>query len=156
ERRLIKTVSRRGYLLETQVFDRDATRTPGSASLATREIDALSAVSPASHARSPHETVANDVFAGERKLVTVLYADVKESLELCAERDPEEALTVFEAVLKLMTEAVRRYEGTLNLITTDGLIALFGVPLAHEDHAIRACNAALQIRHAVQRYGGEL
>jgi DNA-binding SARP family transcriptional activator len=90
-----------------------------------------------------------DLPAGERKHVTALYADLKESLELVAQRDPEEALRIFEAVLKLMTQAVHRYEGTVTLVTGDGIMALFGVPLALEDHAVRACYAALQIQGAV-------
>jgi class 3 adenylate cyclase/DNA-binding winged helix-turn-helix (wHTH) protein/tetratricopeptide (TPR) repeat protein len=93
-----------------------------------------------------------DVLAGERKHVTVLCADIKESLELVAERNPEEALKILDAVLTLMTQAVHRYEGTVNLVTGDGIMAMFGVPLTHEDHAVRACYAALQIREAVKRY----
>jgi class 3 adenylate cyclase len=96
-----------------------------------------------------------DVPAGERKHVTALYADLKDSLELIAQRDPEEALRILEAVLKLMMQAVHRYEGTVNLITADGIMALFGVPLAHEDHAVRACYAALQLQGAVKRYAQE-
>jgi class 3 adenylate cyclase/tetratricopeptide (TPR) repeat protein len=96
-----------------------------------------------------------DVPPGERKHVTALYADLKDSLELVAQGDPEEALRILEAVLKLMTQAVHRYEGTVNLITADGIMALFGVPLAHEDHAVRACYAALQLQGAVKRYAQE-
>ena len=90
--------------------------------------------------------------AGERKHVTVLYADLKRPLELVAQRDPEEALKVFESVLKLMTQAVHRYEGIVNMVTGDGILALFGAPLTHEDHAVRACYAALQIQETVKRY----
>src|SRR5215470_3340614 len=96
-----------------------------------------------------------DVPVGECKHVTALYADLKDSLELVAQRDPEEALGILEAVLKLMTQAVHRYEGTVNLITADGIMALFGVPLAREDHAVRACYAALQLQGAVKRYAQE-
>ena len=93
---------------------------------------------------------------GERKHVTVLCADLKPSLELIAERDPEEALKILDAVVKVMTQAVHRYEGTVILVTGDGITALFGAPLAHEDHAVRACYAALQIREAVKRYAERL
>ncbi len=94
----------------------------------------------------------NDLPAGERKHVTALYANLKESLELVAEHDPEEAMRILEAVIQLMTQAVHRYEGTVTLVTGDGIMALFGVPLALEDHAIRACYAALQMQGAVSQY----
>jgi class 3 adenylate cyclase/tetratricopeptide (TPR) repeat protein len=82
---------------------------------------------------------------GERKQVTVLFADMKSSLELLADRDPEYARSVLDPVLTLMMEAVHRYEGTVNQVMGDGIMALFGAPLAHEDHALRACYAALDI-----------
>ena len=76
---------------------------------------------------------------GERKQVTVLFADLKGSMELLADRDPEEARRLLDPVLELMMEAVHRYEGTVNQVMGDGIMALFGAPLAHEDHAVRAC-----------------
>src|SRR5499426_2716178 len=79
---------------------------------------------------------------GERKQVTVLFADLKGSMELLADRDPEEATKILDPVLALMMEAVHRYEGTVNQVMGDGIMALFGAPLAHEDHAVRACYAA--------------
>jgi len=82
---------------------------------------------------------------GERKQVTVLFADLKGSLELLVDRDPEEARKLLDPVLKHMIEAVHRYEGTVNQVMGDGIMALFGAPLAHEDHALRACYAALEI-----------
>src|SRR5215475_3798667 len=82
---------------------------------------------------------------GERKHVTVLFADVKGSMELLADRDPEEARKLLDPVLEHMIEAVHRYEGTVNQIMGDGIMALFGAPLAHEDHAVRACYAALRM-----------
>jgi hypothetical protein len=75
---------------------------------------------------------------GERKQVTVLFADLKGSMEWLADRDPEEALTILDPVLERMMEAVHRYEGTVNQVMGDGILALTGAPLAHEDHAIRA------------------
>src|SRR3977135_2106807 len=89
---------------------------------------------------------------GERKLVTVLFADLKGSMELLADRDPEEARKLLDPVLEHMMEAVHRYEGTVNQGMGDGIMALFGAPLAHEDHAVRACYAALRMQEAVARY----
>jgi class 3 adenylate cyclase/tetratricopeptide (TPR) repeat protein len=93
---------------------------------------------------------------GERKLVTVLFADLKGSLELLADRDPEEARKLLDPVLDRMMEAVHRYEGTVNQVLGDGVMALFGAPLAHEDHALRACFAALRMQEVVTRYGDEI
>ena len=93
---------------------------------------------------------------GERKQVTVLFADLKGSMELLADRDPEEARRLLDAVLERMLEAVHRYEGIVNQVTGDGIMALFGAPVAHEDHAIRACYAALRMQAAVSRYAEEL
>jgi len=89
---------------------------------------------------------------GERKQVTVLFADLKGSMELLADRDPEDARTLLDPVLQLMMEAVHRYEGTVNQVMGDGIMALFGAPLAHEDHAVRACYAALRMQESAQRY----
>ena len=83
---------------------------------------------------------------GERKQVTVLFADMKGSMELLADRDPEEARKLLDPVIEHMMEAVHRYEGTVNHVMGDGIMALFGAPLAHEDHAVRACYAALECR----------
>ena len=89
---------------------------------------------------------------GERKQVTVLFADLKGSMELLADRDPEEARRLLDPVLERMMEAVHRYEGTVNQVLGDGIMALFGAPLAHEDHAMRACYAALSMQDAIGRY----
>ncbi len=89
---------------------------------------------------------------GERKQVTVLFADLKGSMELLADRDPEEARKLLDPVLEHMMEAVHRYEGTVNQVMGDGIMALFGAPLAHEDHAVRACYAALRMQESVKRY----
>jgi class 3 adenylate cyclase/tetratricopeptide (TPR) repeat protein len=92
---------------------------------------------------------------GERKQVTVLFADLKSSMELLADRDPEEARKILDPVLERMIEAVHRYEGTVNQVMGDGIMALFGAPLAHEDHAVRACYAALRMRESLKRYGDD-
>jgi class 3 adenylate cyclase/tetratricopeptide (TPR) repeat protein len=89
---------------------------------------------------------------GERKQVTVLFADLKGSMELLADRDPEEARKLLDPVLERMMEAVHRYEGTVNQVMGDGIMALFGAPLAHEDHAVRACYAALRMQESVAQY----
>jgi class 3 adenylate cyclase/tetratricopeptide (TPR) repeat protein len=93
---------------------------------------------------------------GERKQVTVLFADLKGSMELLADRDPEEARKILDPVLEWMMEAVHRYEGTVNQVMGDGIMALFGAPLAHEDHAVRACYAALRMQESVQKYAEEV
>ncbi len=93
---------------------------------------------------------------GERKQVTVLFADLKGSMELLAEQDPEEARELLDPVLERMMEAVHRYEGTVNQVMGDGIMALFGAPLAHEDHAVRACYAALRMQETVKRYAEEV
>ena len=82
---------------------------------------------------------------GERKQVTVLFADLKGSMELLADRDPEAARKLLDPVIERMMEAVHHYEGTVNQVMGDGVMALFGAPLAHEDHAVRACYAALRM-----------
>src|SRR5215467_6602617 len=93
---------------------------------------------------------------GERKQVTVLFSDLKGSMELLAERDPEEARKLLDSVLALMMEAVHHFEGMVSEARGDGIMALFGAPLAHEDHAIRACYAALRMQEAVKRHADEM
>jgi class 3 adenylate cyclase/tetratricopeptide (TPR) repeat protein len=92
---------------------------------------------------------------GERKQVTVLFADLKGSMELLADRDPEEARKILDPVLERMMEAVHRYEGTVNQVMGDGIMALFGAPLAHEDHGVRACYAALRMQESLKRYADD-
>jgi class 3 adenylate cyclase len=93
---------------------------------------------------------------GERKQVTVLLADLKGSTELLAERDPEEGRKLLDPVLERMMEAVHHYEGTVNQVMGDGIMALFGAPIAHEDHALRACYAALRMQRRVSLYADEI
>ncbi len=88
---------------------------------------------------------------GERKHVTVLFADIKGSLELIESSDPEQAHLLLNSAINAMMDAVHRYEGTVNKVLGDGIMALFGAPLAHEDHAVRACYAALAIQDAARR-----
>jgi class 3 adenylate cyclase/pimeloyl-ACP methyl ester carboxylesterase len=93
---------------------------------------------------------------GERKQVTVLFADMRGSMELLADRDPEEARKLLDPVLELLMEAVHRFEGTVNQVMGDGIMALFGAPLALEDHAMRACYAALRMQESTGHYADEL
>jgi class 3 adenylate cyclase/tetratricopeptide (TPR) repeat protein len=93
---------------------------------------------------------------GERKQVTVLFADLKGSMALLADRDPEEAQQLLDPVLERLMDAVHRYEGTVNQVMGDGIMALFGAPIAHEDHAVRACYAALAMQEAIRRYAEEV
>jgi len=96
--------------------------------------------------------ISKSALEGERKQVTVLFADLKGSMELLADRDPEEARKILDPVLERMMEAVHHYEGTVNQVMGDGIMALFGAPLALEDHAVRACYAALRMHEAVKRH----
>jgi class 3 adenylate cyclase len=89
---------------------------------------------------------------GERKLVTVLFADITGSMQLLAGRDPEDAHKLLDPAVERMIDAVHRYQGTVNRVMGDGIMALFGAPLAHEDHAVRACYAALSMQESVKRY----
>jgi class 3 adenylate cyclase/tetratricopeptide (TPR) repeat protein len=93
---------------------------------------------------------------GERKQITVLFSDVKGSMELIADRDPEEARILLDSIMELMMDAVHRYEGTVNQVAGDGIMALFGAPLAHEDHAARACYAALTMLESIEKYAADL
>jgi class 3 adenylate cyclase/tetratricopeptide (TPR) repeat protein len=93
---------------------------------------------------------------GERKWVTVLFADVKSSMELIAHRDPEQTQTLIGPVIEAMMEAVHRYGGTVNHVLGDGIVALFGAPLASEDHAVHACYAALRMQESVKRYAEQV
>ncbi len=127
---------------------------------------AVTAITPASRFTSPEiytpKHLAEKILTsrseleGERKQVTVLFADLKGSLELLADRDPEDARKLLDPVLERMMEAVHRYEGTVNQVMGDGIMALFGAPVAHEDHAVRACYAALRMQEAVKRYAEEI
>ena len=93
---------------------------------------------------------------GERKLVTVLFADVANFTALSEKIDPEEIHGIMDGCFKILMDEVHRYEGTINQFTGDGIMALFGAPVAHEDHAVRACYAALSIQSALRGYGDKL
>src|SRR2546425_2718207 len=93
---------------------------------------------------------------GERKQVTVFFAALKGSTELIEGLDPEEARRLLDPALHVMMDAVHRYEGTVNQVLGDGIMALFGAPVAHEDHAVRACYAALAMQAAMRHYAEEV
>ena len=90
---------------------------------------------------------------GERKQVTVLFSDIRGSTELIQDLDPEQALERFDPGIKVMMDAVHRYEGVVNRIQGDGIMALFGAPIAHEDHAVRACLAARAMLDGIVQLG---
>src|SRR5712692_1727406 len=104
----------------------------------------------------PHLTdkilAARPTLEGERKQVTVFFADIKDSTRLIEGLDPEAAQQLLDPAIRLMMEAVHRFEGTVNQVLGDGIMALFGAPIAHEDHALRACYAALALQTGIRPY----
>src|SRR5690348_11461141 len=105
------------------------------------------------HVRVNPESAGPELPEGERKTVTALFADLKGSTELMEDLDPEEARAIIDPALRIMVEAVRRYEGYVVQSTGDGIFALFGAPLAHEDHPQRGLYAALQMQRELREYG---
>jgi class 3 adenylate cyclase len=93
---------------------------------------------------------------GERKQVTVLFADIKDSTELIRGLDPEAAQQLLDPAIHRMMDAVHRYEGTVNQVLGDGIMALFGAPIAHEDHAVHACYTALAMQASMRSYTDEV
>ena len=89
---------------------------------------------------------------GERKLVTVMFADVADYTAISEKLDPEEVHQIMDGCFKILLDEIHKYEGTINQFTGDGVMALFGAPVAHEDHAQRACYAALSIQNALENY----
>jgi predicted ATPase/class 3 adenylate cyclase len=102
------------------------------------------------------EEERSPIVEGERKTVTALFADIKGSTELMEDLDPEEARAIIDPALKLMIEAVRRYDGYVVQSTGDGIFALFGAPVAHEDHPQRALYAALRVQEELKRYSAKM
>jgi class 3 adenylate cyclase len=93
---------------------------------------------------------------GERKLVTVLFADVANYTSMSEKLDPEEVHQIMDGCFKILLDEIHLYEGTINQFTGDGVMALFGAPVSHEDHAQRACYAALAIQKAIKEYGQKI
>ena len=104
---------------------------------------------------TPEQAEASSI-DGERKTVTALFADIKGSTELMEELDPEEARAIVDPALKLMIDAGHRYDGYVVQSTGDGIFALFGAPVAHEDHPQRALYAALRMQEELKRYSARL
>src|SRR2546428_13954369 len=106
--------------------------------------------------RVPLGAEAESIPEGERKTVTALFADIKGSMELMEDLDPEEARAIIDPALKLMMDAVHRYGGFVVQSTGDGIFALFGAPIAHEDHPQRALYSALRMQTDIKRYAAGL
>ncbi len=131
-----------------------------------RRLDAAEAKLPNPRGKTPEERVreARPEFENEKKFVTVLFADIRGSLkvihglkdnqepEVIRESEPERAQQFLDGVLRLMIDAVHEYDGTVIQVLGDGIVALFGAPTAHEDHAVRACLAALAMKKKVERH----
>jgi len=109
-----------------------------------------------SSARFASEPISPDVAEGERKTITALFADIKGSTELEQDLDPEDARAIVDPALKLMIDAVHRYDGYVVQSTGDGIFAMFGAPLAHEDHPQRGLYAALRMQEDLRRYAATL
>jgi class 3 adenylate cyclase/tetratricopeptide (TPR) repeat protein len=105
---------------------------------------------------SPAATATDALPEGERKTITALFADIKGSTELMRDLDPEEARAIVDPVLQLMMAAVHRYSGYVAQSTGDGIFALFGAPVAHEDHPQRALHAALAMQEELHRFADRL
>src|SRR5215472_6813016 len=111
---------------------------------------------PTPAVRMPPEEVVTGAAAGERKTVTMLFADIKGSMDLMEDLDPEEARAIVDPALKLMMEAVQRYGGYVAQSTGDGIFALFGAPVAHEDHPQRGLYAAVRLQEELKRYSDRI
>ncbi len=104
----------------------------------------------------PEQPDATRTIEGERKTVTALFADIKDSTELMRDLDPEEARAIIDPALRIMIDAVRRYDGYVVQSTGDGIFALFGAPAAYEDHPQRALYAALRLQEALREHAERL
>jgi len=137
------------------VWTGEASTTPPAASpsASTRDREPLSYTPPY---LAEKILTSKTAMEGERKQVTVLFADLKGSTELIRDLDPEAAQRLLDPALQHMMDAVHRYEGTVNQVLGDGIMALFGAPVAHEDHAVQACYAALAMQAAMQQYAAEV
>jgi class 3 adenylate cyclase len=142
-------------LVWTGGVDRPSAPSPGPASLAKPDQKRAPRAYTPPHLAEKILTARRDL-EGERKQVTVLFADIKDSTELIRDLDPEAAQQLLDPVLRHMMDAVHRYEGTVNQVLGDGIMALFGAPIAHEDHALRACYAAWAMQAAMRQYTDEV
>src|SRR5262249_32596678 len=147
---------RRGYRFLAPVTVVD---TPEPAPAEERQRVTMSQEAPLADAPAPlAETsrTSRAAMAGERKQVTVLFADLKGSTALIRDLDPEAAQKLLDPALHVMMDAVHRYGGTVNQVLGDGIMALFGAPITHEDHALRSCYAALAMQAALRDYAAEV
>ena len=152
--RYVETVAAMGYRFigaVTSIPRADTERTVGIDLAKVRSLLAPS-TSDITEPTVGKTSASRGLAKGERKQVTALVAHLKGSMEWLADRDPEEQRELIDPVLHRVIEAVHSYEGTVNQVTEDGILALFGAPLAHEDHAIRACYAALRIQESVRTH----
>ena len=124
--------------------------------IGSTKADAPTTASSKSQIRIAVDSAASEALEGERKTVTALFADIKGSTELEQDLDPEEARAIIDPALKLMIDAARRYDGYIVQSTGDGIFALFGAPVAHEDHPQRALYAALRMQEELKRYSARL
>jgi hypothetical protein len=118
-------------------------------------------VPPAPEAYTPRHLAdkiltSRSALEGERKQVTVLFADVRGSMDLAEQVDPEAWHRILDGFFQILADGIHRFEGTINQYTGDGVMALFGAPIAHENHAHRACYAALNLREDLRRYSDQL
>jgi class 3 adenylate cyclase len=113
-------------------------------------------VTDASSSIKANARTADAAVEGERKTITALFADIKGSMDLIEDLDPEEARAIVDPALKLMMEAVQHYGGYVAQSTGDGIFALFGAPVAHEDHPQRALYAALRMQEELKRYSDRI
>ena len=128
----------------------------GTAIGPTKAAASTAVASPKSQILVAADGATSEAIDGERKTVTALFADIKGSTELMEDLDPEEARAIIDPALKLMIEAVRRYDGYVVQSTGDGIFALFGAPVAHEDHPQRALYAALRMQEELKRYSAKV
>src|SRR5580658_6830303 len=124
--------------------------------IGSAKADAPTTASSKSQIRIAVDSTASEALEGERKTVTALFADIKGSTELEQDLDPEEARAIIDPALKLMIDAARRYDGYIVQSNGDGIFALFGAPVAHEDHPQRALYAALRMQEELKRYSARL
>jgi class 3 adenylate cyclase/tetratricopeptide (TPR) repeat protein len=121
------------------------------------DVRTMPAVSERPHAQRLDDVLhSRAALDGERKQVTVLFADVQGSMDLAGQMDPEEWAGIMRRFFRILADGVTRFDGFVDKFTGDGIMALFGAPIAHEDHAHRACWAALHLRDELGRYGDEL
>jgi class 3 adenylate cyclase len=131
------------------------------ARLGTALSSSAASVAPSPESHTPRHLAekilaSRDALTGERTQVTVLFADIAGSTGLIEGLDTEEAQRLLDGAVRVMMDAVHRFEGTVSRVMGDGLMALFGAPIAHEDHAVRACYAALTLQDGMRRYADEV